>query len=69
MNFRDKPENDIFLNLLDSPCFIIGDAPVSTSWRNLVLQVGVKVPQTDKTITAKRREDEKSENEQLALAA
>ena len=48
---------------------IFGDVQVSTSKRNLVLQVGVKVPQTDKTITAKRREDEKSENEQLALAA
>ena len=48
---------------------VFGDVQVSTSKRNLVLQVGVKVPQTDKTITAKRREDEKSENEQLALAA
>ena len=46
-----------------------GDVPVSTSKRNLVLQVGVKVPQTDKKITAKRREDEQSENEQFALAA
>ena len=34
-----------------------------------MLQVGVKVPQTDKTITAKRREEEDSSDEQFALAA
>ena len=49
--------------------YLLGDVPVSTDKSNLVLQVGVKVPQTDKTITAKRREDFESDNEQLALAA
>ncbi len=48
---------------------IFGDVQVSTSKRNLVLQVGVKVPLTDKTITAKRREEEYSSDEQFALAA
>ena len=46
-----------------------GDVPVSTSKRNLVLQERKKKPKTDKKITAKRREDEQSENEQFALAA
>ena len=47
-----------------------GDVPVSTDRSNLVLQVRESEPlNSEKQITAKRREDEQSENEQLALAA
>ena len=50
-----------------------GGVPVSTELGNLVLQVGVKVPQTDKQITAifARKEEEADEAsfEAEALAA
>ncbi len=51
---------------------MLGGVPVSTGLRNLVLQVGVKVPKTDKQITAifARKEEEAEEvSSAEALAA